>query len=461
MSVASDTSHSKVDQIMTQAPPHAAVVGLQWGDEGKGKIVDLLTEQYDVIVRYNGGANAGHTVVVEGKRYALHLIPSGILNTDKLNVIANGVVVDPAKLLEEIDNLAGQGVEVGTNLRLSERAHVVMPYHKVQDALTEAAISASHGIEQKIGTTGRGIGPAYADKATRSTAIRVGDMLHPERFREKLKHIVAIKNATNDALAKLAGVTYEPFDAAILAEQYLEYAAVLKPHICDTTPLLHETMAEGRKMLFEGANACMLDIDHGTYPYVTSSNCSSLGIYPGSGVPGGRVGRVVGIVKAYTTRVGGGPFPTELEDAVGERIRERGKEFGTTTGRPRRCGWLDLVLLRYSAAVCGATELAIMLLDVLAGFDELKLCTGYKVDGKILKHFPADASVLERVEPIYQSVPGFSVEVDKVRKFEDLPDEAKAYLRLIEQEVGVPVKLISVGPERGATLTRDPATDEA
>ncbi|MBI1369983.1 MAG: adenylosuccinate synthase [Planctomycetes bacterium] len=433
---------------------HAAVVGLQWGDEGKGKIVDLLCEQYDVIVRYNGGANAGHTVVVGDQKYALHLLPSGIINRNKLNVIANGVVIDPAKLLEEIDGLATRGVEVGDNLRISDRAHLVLPYHKQQDLLMEAAISKARGEGKKIGTTGRGIGPAYADKATRSTAFRVGELYDEKHFTEKMAQVVIIKNAMLESLAKLAGETFEPIHAGHLAEQYLEFGEILKPHVCDTTPLLHDAMRRGRKLLFEGANACMLDIDHGTYPYVTSSNCSSLGIYPGSGVPGGRVGRMVGIVKAYTTRVGGGPFPTELNDAVGQRMRDKGHEYGTTTGRPRRCGWLDLVVLKYSAQICGATELSIMKLDVLAGHDKLDICTGYEVDGKKLDHFPADADVLERVKPIYETVEGFSEEVTDCRSFDELPKAAQRYIQRIEQFVGAPVSLISVGPERSQTLRK-------
>jgi adenylosuccinate synthase len=432
---------------------HAAVVGLQWGDEGKGKIVDLLTQNYDVIVRYNGGANAGHSVVVDGVRYALHLIPSGILNPSKLNVIGNGVVVDPAKLLEEIDGLATRGVEVGDNLRLSSRAHVVMPYHKQQDQLLEAAITKSRGDGAKVGTTGRGIGPCYADKATRTTAIRVGDLYTPN-FREKLTHIVAVKNAMLRSIAEMAEQPFEPTDPRKLADQYSDYADVLKPHVCDTTQLLHGAMAEGRKILFEGANACMLDIDHGTYPYVTSSNCSSLGIYPGSGVPGGRVGRVVGIMKAYTTRVGGGPMPTELKDETGNRIRERGREYGTTTGRPRRCGWLDLAVVKYSAMICGATELSVMLLDVLAGFKTLKICTGYEVDGKKLDFFPADDAVLAAAKPIYTEVEGFADEITACRTFASLPKAAQKYITLIEETVGVPVSMVSVGPDRAATLAR-------
>ena len=434
--------------------PHAAVVGLQWGDEGKGKVVDLLTGGYDCVIRYNGGANAGHTVVVGDQKYALHLIPSGILSPEKINVIANGVVVDPAKLLEEIDALATRGVEVGENLRISDRAHVVMPYHKEEDALREAAIGRAAGDGKKIGTTGRGIGPAYADKACRTTAVRFGELFHPESFREKLRHIVALKNATLGALARLAETDFEPIDADRLAEQYLEFAEVLRPHVCDTTQLLHERMTAGKRLLWEGANACMLDIDHGTYPYVTSSNCSSLGIYAGSGVPGGRVGRMIGITKAYTTRVGGGPFPTELDDEDGRRLRERGGEYGTTTGRPRRCGWLDGVALRYAAMICGATELGVMKLDVLAGLDTLRLCIGYELDGRRIEYFPADAAELERIRPIYEDLDGFADPVADCRSFDDLPPAARRYIERIESVAGAEVNIVSVGPERSQTLTR-------
>ena len=437
------------------APEHAAVVGLQWGDEGKGKVVNLLTDDYDVVVRYNGGANAGHTVVIGGQKYALHLVPSGILNPDKLNVIGNGVVVDPAALLEEIDTLASRGVEIGLNLRISDRAHLVFPYHKQQDALMEAAVLASRGDEKKIGTTGRGIGPAYADKAIRTTALRVCDLYDPGRFVDQLRHTVRVKNAMNAALAGLGECEFEPVDAELLAERYLDYAGVLRPHVCDTGALLHGCMREGRRLLFEGANACMLDVDHGTYPYVTASSCSSQGIYTGTGVPGGSVRRVIGIVKAYTTRVGGGPFPTELEDELGARIRERGHEYGTTTGRARRCGWLDLVMLRYSARLSGASELALMLLDVLSGFERVRVCTGYKLAGRVLEEFPADAETLRRVTPVYEEVGGFAGEITGCRHFEELPPEALAYVRLIERAVGVPVKIVSVGPDRSQTLRRE------
>jgi len=433
---------------------HTSVVGLQWGDEGKGKIVDVLTHQYDVVARYNGGANAGHTVEVGNQRYALHLIPSGILSREKLNVIGNGVVVDPRQLLGEIDELRERGVWIGGNLRVSDRAHVVFPYHKLQDRLLEAALARSRGEGGRIGTTGRGIGPCYGDKALRSTAVRMGELLDADLLREKLRHVVAIKNVMLGALAGGCDEAFEPIDAETLCEEYLGYGQRLRPHIADTAQLLHEVMAEGRRILFEGANATLLDVDHGTYPFVTSSNCSSLGIFPGTGVPGRTVTRVIGIVKAYCTRVGGGPMPTEQANETGDRIREAGREYGTTTGRPRRCGWLDLVSLRYSAMLNGATGIALTLLDVLAGFEVLKVCVGYRHRGEPLKGFPADAGVLEAVEPIYERLPGFTGSIRGCQQFEDLPEPARGYVRVIEDHIGVPVRMISVGPRRDQTIVR-------
>ncbi len=435
--------------------PHAAVCGMQWGDEGKGKIVDVLTEQYDLIIRYNGGANAGHTVVVGDQKYALHLLPSGIIRPDKLSVIANGVVVDPQTLIGEINGMRDRGITIDGNLKISTRAHLVLPYHKQQDALMEAAVSTARGDERKIGTTGRGIGPCYADKMTRSTALRAGDLLDESSLAEKLKYIIAVKNAVLGALAEMSDTPFEPIDPDETMDRCLEYARDLAPFITDTTSLLHRAIADGRKLLFEGANGCMLDVDHGTYPYVTSSNTGAVGIYAGAAVPGHTVDRIVGIMKAYTTRVGGGPFPTELHNETGRLIRDRGNEYGTTTGRPRRCGWLDLAVVRYAAAINGATELAVMLLDVLAGFETLHVCTAYKLDGKVIDHYPATRSELERAEPVYRQAPGFTEEITGCRAFEELPAAAQQYVELIESEVGVPVRLISVGPERSQTLTRD------
>ncbi len=434
-----------------QTPPHAAVVGLQWGDEGKGKIVDLLTARYDCIVRYNGGANAGHTVQVGSDRYALHLIPSGILSRGKTNVIGNGVVVDPEKLLEEMDGLLRRGVEIGANLRVSDRAHVVMPYHKDQDAALEELLEKRAGKSGsgQIGTTRRGIGPAYSDKVRRSTAIRMGDLLDHRRLLSKLETICGLRMAEIEALG--GGVT--PLVPTELADRFAAAGERLRPHVTDTVYLLHDEMRAGKTVLFEGANACLLDIDHGTFPYVTSSNCSTLGIPAGSGVPGRAIGKVYGIMKAYSTRVGGGPFVTELLDETGERIRQRGREFGTTTGRPRRCGWLDLVAVKYSAMVCGADAIACTLLDVLSGFDELKVCTGYRrADGSVTDRFIPDAERMHGFEPVYETLPGWERELTECTDRDDLPREAQGYLAFVESYTGIPVELVSVGPARSQTF---------
>jgi len=434
---------------------HCAVVGLQWGDEGKGKVVDLLAMQFDVTARYNGGANAGHSVQVGDKRYALHLIPSGILSDKATNILGNGVVIDPAQLVKEITGLRKEGIHIGDNLKVSDRAHLVFEYHKVQDVLYDQALAKAMGGDAAIGTTGRGIGPCYADKALRSMAIRVGDLLDESALHDKLKRVIAVKNTVLASLAKQCGQPFTPFDVDAVLKDTLEYAKVLRPHICDSAHLLHTSMDAGKRLLFEGANATLLDIDHGTYPFVTSSNCSSLGVHTGTGVPGHKVTNVLGIVKAYQTRVGGGPMPTELNDATADRIREIGKEYGTTTGRPRRVGWLDLVALKYTATLSGATGIALMLMDVLSGLPELKLCTAYEYNGQTLANFPADAGVLNSLTPVYESVPGFDEPIDECKRFSDLPDNARAYIKKIEQFVGVPVSMVSVGPRRDQTVLRD------
>ncbi|MEM1097991.1 MAG: adenylosuccinate synthase [Planctomycetota bacterium] len=446
-------------------PGHAAVVGLQWGDEGKGKVVDLLTSlggtdasaKFDVVARYNGGANAGHTVVVGDKKYALHLIPSGILHEGRLNVLGNGVVVDPEQVVKEIVGLREQGLTLAENFKISDRCHVVMPYHKAQDALQEAAYVLPNAMDQTvegIGTTGRGIGPCYADKALRSTAVRMADLLDLDHLERILHRIVPIKNATLGALAEYAGEAFEPTNVDDLLAWLRPLAETLGPHIANTSSLLHDRNEAGQRILFEGGNATLLDVDHGTYPYVTSSNCSSLGVHAGTGVPGHAVPNVLGIVKAYQTRVGGGAMPTELLDDTGEAIRKAGHEFGTTTGRPRRCGWIDLVALRYTARLCGATGFALMLLDVLSGFDELKVCTAYRIDGQTTERFPSDHASLAAAEPIYETLPGFTEPVSDARRFEDLPDNAKAYVRRIEAAIGIPAVMISVGPKRDQTIVR-------
>jgi adenylosuccinate synthase len=422
-----------------------AVVGLQWGDEGKGKVVDLLSGHAAAVVRYNGGANAGHSIVIGGKRFALHLMPSGILRPGRLAVIGNGVVLDPAVLLGEIASLESAGVDV-SGLRISSRAHVVMPYHMDEDAAREAALRT--GNEQAIGTTLRGIGPAYADKALRTSGVRMGDLVRPDLLRRKLETIAPAK-------ARLVGVLKGEavaYDIDALHAQAVRAGEALAPYITDTTYLLHELCAAGRGLLFEGANGTLLDLDHGGYPFVTSSTCSVLGIGPGTGLTERCLDRVVGIVKAYSTRVGGGPMPTQLDDATGDRIRERGREFGTTTGRPRRCGWLDLVAVRYAATVNRCTELAITLLDVLAGLESLRVCTAYRVDGVETDRFLPDAEDLARAEPVYKTLEGFDAEITTARSRADLPQTALAYLEFIERFVGVPVKIVSVGPDREQTI---------
>ncbi|MEM1109009.1 MAG: adenylosuccinate synthase [Planctomycetota bacterium] len=454
--VSEDEVQAMIDRLNLK-PGHAAVVGLQWGDEGKGKVVDLLTAGFDVVARYNGGANAGHTVCVGDKKYALHLIPSGILYPDKLNVLGNGVVIDPEQVVKEITGLREQGLKLDDNFVISDRAHVVLPYHKTQDALQEAAYVMPNELDQTIegiGTTGRGIGPCYADKALRSTAIRMSDLRDFEALKHKLHRIVPIKNATLAALAQYAGLEHTPIVVEALLRWLEPLAKQLVPHLTDGAAVLHERIAQDERILFEGANATLLDIDHGTYPYVTSSNCSSLGVHTGTGVAGHHVTNVIGIVKAYQTRVGGGPMPTQLDDETGDRIREVGREYGTTTGRPRRCGWLDLVALKYTATVSGATGLAIMLLDVLAGLPELKVCTAYEIDGQTTTNFPADIDVLSKVTPVYETLPGFPEDVTDCRDFDSLPEAARGYLKFIEDFLGVPIVMVSVGPKRSQSIFR-------
>ncbi|MAS40775.1 MAG: adenylosuccinate synthase [Porticoccaceae bacterium] len=447
----------------SRAPRCTAVVGLQWGDEGKGKLVDLLAPRHDVVVRYNGGANAGHSVVVNDERFALHLVPSGILAPGATTVIGNGVVVDPARLLEEISGLESRGVDT-SGLKLSDRAHVVLEYHKAEDGLREDLLArgaagprVGAGTSQEIGTTRRGIGPCYADKVTRATGVRVGDLLRPDALRRKVELACTMKNALFAGLAESNGIEWAPFDPDAIVRTALGYGEHLKSRITDTTYLVHDALAENKRVLFEGANATLLDVDHGTYPFVTSSNACVLGAGPGSGVPGHQIDRVIGVMKAYSTRVGGGPMPTELHDATGERIRERGREFGTTTGRPRRVGWLDLVALRYACMINGVSEVAIMLLDVLAGFDTLRLCTAYEIDGVRTDRFTPDAEDLGRVTPIFEEVDGFGQEITGVTTLDELPAGARAYVERIEAFLGVRAGLISVGPDRAQTIIQDPA----
>jgi adenylosuccinate synthase len=421
------------------------VVGLQWGDEAKGKIVDLLTDAHAFVVRYNGGANAGHTVVSGGQTFKLSLLPTGVLRPHVRAVIGNGVVVYPPRFLEETANLRQAGIAIGDNLVVSDRAHVIFPYHLEEERLNE-------GSEGKgIGTTGRGIGPCYQDKVGRQFAIRLGEMLHPQHLRERLGPIVERKNRILRALNSEA----RTFDADTICRDYLACMEQIRPHVADTTRLLHEALRKGQGILFEAAQGSLLDVDHGTYPYVTSSNSSTAGVWSGSGVPARRLERIVGVIKAYTTRVGRGPFPSELDDGpdgIGERIRRTGREYGTVTGRPRRCGWFDAVATRYSAALNGTDELAVMLLDVLSDLPELRIAVAYECDGERLDHFPPDAFKLERCRPVYETLPGWDGDISTARRLADLPSAARRYVDRLGELLGLPVTIISVGPDRVQTI---------
>jgi len=424
--------------------PATCVIGLQWGDEAKGKIVDLLTEQHDIVVRYQGGANAGHTVVRNGRTFKLSLVPSGIFCPHVQCVIAGGVVIYPRALLEEIDSLKAQGVEVGANLLLSNRAHVIFPWHFEEDRLMDRQCG-----EEAIGTTMRGIGPCYRDKVGRSLAVRLGD-LYRHDFAQQVERIVEVKCRM---LACLNGEgPGARIDARQITEQYRQYAERLRPHVADTTSFLLEAVEAGRRVLFEGAQGALLDVDHGTFPYVTSSNSSGVGVPAGSGVPGRYVTKVVGVVKAYTTRVGGGPFPTEQDNQIGQRIRDRGNEYGTVTRRPRRCGWFDAVAARYTARLSGVDALAVMLLDVLSGLPELKICTAYELDGRRVADFPSHVDDLRRVKPVYETLPGWQEEISGARSLDDLPRAARGYLERISRLLGRPVEVVSVGPDRCQTI---------
>jgi adenylosuccinate synthase len=435
------------------SPRCTAVVGLQWGDEGKGKVIDLITPAFDAVVRYNGGANAGHSVVIKGVRHALHLIPSGIFHEGKKAIIGNGVVVDPDALLKELDNLKVKNIDT-TGLRLSDRAHVVLPWHKAEDetrenALKNAAAAAEGGDaeDRSIGTTKRGIGPAYSDKAARSTSVRVADLLRPEVLKDKIETTWRFKQP----MLKALGYDTNLINPETVYKNALAAGERLKPHIADTLYELHDLLRSGRSLLFEGANATLLDVDHGTYPFVTSSNCSVLGIPSGTGVPGKHITDVVGVFKAYSTRVGGGPFPTEQPNETGHYIRERGREYGTTTGRPRRVGWLDLVALKYAVMLNGVSRLALMLLDVPAGLPKLQVCTAYEIEGKKTDRFTPDADTLAKATPVYETLEGFE-DITKARHRDDLPKECKRYIEFIEHYTGAPIDIISVGPDREQTM---------
>ncbi len=424
--------------------PGTCIIGLQWGDEAKGKLVDLLTSQFDVVIRYQGGANAGHTVVIGDQTYKLHLIPSGILNPDVMNIVAPGVVVSPPVILAEMEGLAQRGIRVAENLRLSERSHVVMPWHIAEDRL----VNASDLGGENIGTTLRGIGPCYRDKVGRTTAIRLGDLIRDD-FHDRVRQITDAKQAY-----LVAAGSEEMLDADAIFAEYADYARRLAPFIGDTTHFLLDAAESGARLLFEGAQGSLLDVDHGTYPFVTSSNSSGVGISAGSGVPGRWIQRVIGVVKTYSTRVGGGPFPTELDNETGQHIRERGKEYGTTTGRPRRCGWFDAVAVRYTARLGGVHALSAMMLDVLSSLPELQICVAYELDGQRIDRLPYHADDLRRAKPIYETLPGWQTEITDARRWDDLPPRAIAYLKRIAELVGCPIEIASVGPDRSQTIFR-------
>ncbi|MCO6042369.1 adenylosuccinate synthase [Aeoliella sp. ICT_H6.2] len=425
--------------------PGTCVIGLQWGDEAKGKIVDLLTAGRRYVVRYQGGANAGHTVVVGDEVYKLSLLPSGVLTPDVTCLITGGVVLNPAKVLEEIEELVGRDINLdGDSLKISNRTHVILPWHFAEDRVLDTSTGG-----ESIGTTQRGIGPCYRDKVARSHAIRLGDMYRDD-FKERIFHITEAKNQVLAAM--VTDGEFEPLEADAIYKQYSDFAERLKPYVDDTTELLLSALEQGEHVLFEGAQGSLLDVDHGTYPYVTSSNSSGVGISNGSGVPGKYLDRVLGVVKAYSTRVGGGPFPTELHDDTGQYLRDRGNEYGTVTRRPRRCGWLDAVAIRYTARLGGVDGLCIMLMDVLSGLDELHICTAYEIDGQQTNVFPSHVDDLRRVKPIYETVSGWKEEIDGAQSYDDLPAAAHAYLDRIAELVGCPVDVVSVGPGRAQTI---------
>ena len=415
------------------------IVGAQWGDEGKGKIVDLLTQYADLVVRFQGGNNAGHTIVLKGEKFVVHLIPSGILYEDKKCIIGNGVVLDPAVLIQEIDEIKKRGYfKDDSQFMISEETHLILPYHRRVDVAREKTF--------KIGTTGRGIGPAYEDKVARC-GIRVVDLIDEKVFREKLEANLIQKNAYLTQVLKEKG-----FEFSEIFDEYIQYKGRLEKYVKNTSLILHQEIGEGKHVLFEGAQGAMLDLDHGTYPYVTASNTLAGNACAGSGIGPTMINRVIGVAKAYTTRVGEGPFPTELQDEIGEKIRQKGGEYGATTGRPRRCGWFDAVVVNHSIRVNGIREMVMTKLDVLNDFDTIKVCVGYRVDGKIHHHVPSNLETLKRAEPIYEELEGWKTEVKGARSFKDLPTKAKRYIRRIEKLIDTKITMISVGSERDETV---------
>ncbi len=420
--------------------PVTVVVGAQWGDEGKGKVVDFLAREADIVARYQGGPNAGHTVTYNTQRLVLHLIPSGILHPHVQCVIGNGVVIDPVAFREEIALLERLGITTVGRLYVSNRAHLIMPYHKLLDQAHEQQ------SQQPIGTTGRGIGPAYIDKLRR-TGIRIVDLLHRQVLEAKLRANVEESNALLRTLYKA-----EELDVEAIVQEYLAFDAFIDPYVTDTAALLAEALRQQKHIIAEGAQGALLDVDHGTYPYVTSSNPTSGGACTGLGIPPTAITRILGVAKAYVTRVGYGPFPTEQKGPIGEQLRRLGEEFGATTGRPRRCGWLDLVALRYSVTINGITELALTKLDVLSYFAEIPVCVGYRIGRKPLRYFPPDCTTLEQVEPEYVVLPGWQQPLNGIDRVEDLPQAARRYIAFIEEFLRIPVRMLSLGPERAATL---------
>lgn len=418
--------------------PNVVVIGAQWGDEGKGRIVDLISEKVDIIVRYQGGNNAGHTIVIGEEKIILHHLPSGILRDDKLSVIGNGVVVDPKVLLSEINELVAAGYTADeTNLIISERAHVIMPYHRAIDLARE-----SMNGKGKIGTTGRGIGPVYEDKAARR-GIKFADLIDPDSLSTRLKSVLEERNLY---LTKVLGG--EPIDFDEIFEEYAQYGRELKKFSCDVSTLLNDSISNGQNVLFEGAQGALLDIDFGTYPYVTSSSSGSGGASIGTGVGPTRIDTVLGIAKAYTTRVGEGPFPTEISGDLEEQLRQAGGEFGATTGRSRRCGWFDAFAMKYAAQINGISWIALTKLDVLSGFEKIKVCVGYKYKGSELKTFPSTSHILEEIEPIYEEMEGWAEDISDAKELSELPEQAKKYLEKLEEVTGVPIYTVSLGPSR-------------
>jgi adenylosuccinate synthase len=417
---------------------NGCIVGLQWGDEGKGKIVDVLTDEFDIIVRYQGGSNAGHTVVIDDQKFVLHLLPSGILRPGKHCVIGNGVVIDPAQLLQEIDELKKQGFSIDNNLHISGGAHIVFPHHKQLDLLLEKE-KGSH----KIGTTGRGIGPCYADKMARD-GIRVSELYHPEYFKERLKNIIEEKNKIIVNVYHAPPISWEE-----TYNEYLQYAERMRPMVCDTVEFINEAVKGSKNILFEGAQGSLLDVDFGTYPFVTSSNATACGVSAGAGISPKQIHRILGVMKAYTTRVGSGPFPTEINGELGERIRHKGREFGATTGRPRRCGWFDAVAVKHSITVNGVDSIILTKLDVLDDQETIKICVGYKCDEKTYTRFPTDLAALPHCEPVYEELPGWLEDTSKIRSSKDFPVNVRDYIRRIEDILELKIEMVSVGPERG------------